>query len=132
MFILIINRHLILFFKRMDLCQSIIETFKETFIQLLNYINSFTTSLQLLWVTLWNSTGLLHTTSELTSNYIVETQKQWGMVIKTYLFWIRIKTYLFWAIIPQNVKDCPYLLSFKVNIRICSLCKCFLKHAGFI
>ena len=43
-----------------------------------------------------------------------------------------------WAIVPQNIKNCTSLSSFKINIREwkpdcpCYLCKCFLKHVGFI
>ena len=43
-----------------------------------------------------------------------------------------------WAIAPQNIKNCTSLSSFKINIRKrkpdcrCRLCKCFLKHVGFI
>ena len=43
-----------------------------------------------------------------------------------------------WAIVPQNIKNCTFLSSFKINIRkwkpdcSCRLCKCFLKHVGFI
>ena len=43
-----------------------------------------------------------------------------------------------WAIVPQNMKNCTSLSSFKINIRKwkpdcpCRLCKCFLKHVGFI
>ena len=43
-----------------------------------------------------------------------------------------------WAIVPQNIKNCTSLPSFKINIRKwkpdcpCCLCKCFLKHVGFI
>ena len=43
-----------------------------------------------------------------------------------------------WAIVPQNIKNCTSLSSFKINIRKwkpdcpCRLCKCFLKHVGFI
>ena len=43
-----------------------------------------------------------------------------------------------WAIVPQNIKNCTSLSSFKVNIKKwkpdcpCRLSKCFLKHVGFI
>ena len=43
-----------------------------------------------------------------------------------------------WAIVPQNIKNFTSLPSFKINIRKwkpdcpCRLCKCFLKHVGFI
>ena len=43
-----------------------------------------------------------------------------------------------WAIVPQNIKNFTSLPSFKINIRKwkpdcpCCLCKCFLKHVGFI
>ena len=43
-----------------------------------------------------------------------------------------------WAIVPQNIKNCTFLSSFKINIRKwkpdcpCRLCKCFLKHVRFI
>ena len=42
------------------------------------------------------------------------------------------------AIVPQNIRNCTSLTSFKINIRKwkpdwpCHLCKCFLKHVGFI
>ena len=43
-----------------------------------------------------------------------------------------------WAIVPQNIKNCISLSSFKINIRKWKsdypyrLYKCFLKHVGFI
>ena len=43
-----------------------------------------------------------------------------------------------WAIVPQNIKNCTFLSSFKIKIRKwkpdcpCRLCKCFIKHVGFI
>ena len=43
-----------------------------------------------------------------------------------------------WATVPQNIKNCASLSSFKINTRKwipdypCRLCKCFLKHVGFI
>ena len=43
-----------------------------------------------------------------------------------------------WAVVPQTIKNCTSLSSFKMNIRKwkpdcpCHLCKCFLKHVGFI
>ena len=43
-----------------------------------------------------------------------------------------------WANVPQNIKNCISLSSFKINIRKCKpdcpfcLCKFFLKHVGFI
>ena len=43
-----------------------------------------------------------------------------------------------WAIVPQNIKNCTSLSSFKINIRKwkpdrpCRLCKYFLEHVGFI
>ena len=43
-----------------------------------------------------------------------------------------------WAIVPQNIKNCTSLSSFKANVRKweldcpCHLCKCLLKHVGFI
>ena len=42
-----------------------------------------------------------------------------------------------WAIVPQNIENCTFLSSFKINIRkwkpdcLCRLFKCFLKHVGF-
>ena len=43
-----------------------------------------------------------------------------------------------WVIVPEDIKNCTSLSSFKINIRKwkhdcpCRLCKCFLKHVGFI
>ena len=42
-----------------------------------------------------------------------------------------------WAIVPQNIKNCTSLSSFKMIRKWkpdcpCRLCKCFLKHVGFI
>ena len=130
MFTLIINHHLIPFWKRMALFQSIIEIFK---VQLLKYINIVTASLQLLRATLQLNqppTYNLRTCQELYSRNP-----------KTVGYGTEIMSFLapkIWAIVPQNIKNCTSLSSFKINIRKwkpdcpCRLCKCFLKHAGFI
>ena len=51
---------------------------------------------------------------------------------------ISLLTLKIWAIVSQNIKNCTSLSSFKINIRkwkpdcIYRLCKCLLKHVGFI
>ena len=63
-------------------------------------------------------------------------QELYSRNLKTVMY--GMKTFFFLAIVPQNIKNCSSLSSFKLIIRKWKpdcpyrLCKCILKHVGFI
>ena len=128
LFVLIITHHLIPFWKWVALFQSIIEIFK---VQLLKYMNFSTASLQTYGRKLNRSPTYNLTTRQDLYSRNPKTMK-YGT--KTISFLAR-KTQ---TIVPQNIKSCTSISSFKINIRKwkpdcpCRLCKCFWKHVSFI
>ena len=125
MLTLIINHHLIIFWKRMALFQSVIEIFK---VQLLKYINFFTVFLQLL--------GRNYKTQPASC---IQPKNSPGTIQqkpKNCEVWYR--NHIFSGSESLSNSSSKYLkLISKINIKKwksycpCRLFKCFLKHVGF-
>ena len=132
LFILIINHHLIPFLKRMALFQSIIEI--SLAIEIYKFLHNLSPAIIMGDIIKLNKppTQNLRTHKELYSR----NPKTVRYGTETIFFFFLTQKIL--AIVPQNIKNCSSLSSFKNIIRKwkldcpCRLCKCILKHVGFI
>ena len=131
MFIVIINDHLILFWKRMTLFQSIIEIFKVLAIEIYKFLHGLSPALMGDIMKLNRSPIYnlrirqeLYCRNPKTVKYDTETIAFLAPKLR--------------AIVPQNIKSPTTLSSFKINIRKWKfdcphrMCECFLKHVGFV